>query len=497
MPKLASSATQAELITYGQTKTGFAPRSDSSHPMCRRIRDPRACSTTQTAPSCCGCGTKRRAPSQARAPSRRAKRRRTEYDPEACHESLFHTWGAKRARSALPLLPAQTPRLESDSDTVPPGIWRDWTDLGAGPAGLIAERLLSDDVADYISFRATCRPWRLCCPTDPRAHGVLDRRFHPRHWIMLTETCPAPPYWRRFMNVNTGHCRDVRIPLLRGHDAFPTTEGLLVLLDRFTSVVRLLNPFTRTATNLPSAATLLTQQELDLSTPFIRLLKVTGAGLADESTVAVHFGNIETVAVAKPGDARWTVVERGTYICPAMSFAGRFYCATWYDIMVVETSADHHPPRLAKVAELASPLSAMKMDTVHLADIEGELMLVDRRLVINARKKIVDGHGSRTCTVYRVDLDARKIVPVRGLGGRAVFIGLELAVAVSPLVFPSISADAVYLGFDNLLPSWLDNSPIHLMDDDTSERREFGHSGYGPLGVDDHLSWFVAAYHDD
>ncbi|TVU38351.1 hypothetical protein EJB05_11714, partial [Eragrostis curvula] len=362
---------------------------------------------------------------------------------------------------------------------------RDWTDLGAGPAGLIAERLLADDVADYISFRAAC------CPTDPRAHGVLDRRFYPRHWIMLmkqTGGAPPPqPYQRRFMNVNTGRCRDVRIPLLRGHGAFPTTEGLLVLLDQSTFVVRLLNPFTRRAAELPPATTLLTQRELERGTPIVKLLKVTGAGLADVSTIAVHFRSIETVAVAKPGDASWTAVERDAWIRPAMSFAGRFYCATGNAVMVVETGADHRP-RLALAAKLASPLSRMMMDTVHLVDIEGELVLVDRRT------RFVDG-GSRRYTVYRVDLDARKIVPIRGFGGHAVFIGLKLAIAVSPSVFPSISADAIYLGFDELLTGWMDNSPIHLMDD-TSEPRDFDEDtvSYGPLGVDDHLSWFVAGY---
>jgi hypothetical protein len=55
--------------------------------------------------------------------------------------------------------------------------------------------------------------------------------------------------------------------------------------------------------------------------------------------------------------------------------------------------------------------------------------------------------GTQGNTVYRVDLDAGKMLPVCGLSGRAMFIGIEMALPVSPSVFPSISADKIYLGW--------------------------------------------------
>ncbi|KAL6656797.1 hypothetical protein ACP70R_004577 [Stipagrostis hirtigluma subsp. patula] len=395
--------------------------------------------------------------------------------------------------------------------------WRDWAGLTSGPAGLIAERVLAGDVADYVRFRAACRGWRACA-ADPRAHGVLDRRFHPRQWVMLRETAAAP-HRRRLLNLSTGECIATDLPELGGHDVFgPTTEGLLVLLDRATYVVRLLNPITRQAADLPPATTLLSQSKVQRHDTRESLL-ISGAGLADDSTFAVHFFMIRMLAVVKPGQEHWTVVDNGNILRPTMSFAGRFYAATTTDVMVVETSTGQ-PPRLAVAAKLARAFSLMMMDTVHLVDNDGDLMLVDHE------------RCHRTYTVYRVDLDARKTVPVPGLGGRAAFIDVQRALSVSPSVFPSIAADAVYLGFDDLFIGMLDNSPYHLVDG-ISETRDFGYFGfddlftgsaldkywyndqiidgtaeppdhddssmaqYGPWGVADYLSSCVTGFRDD
>ena len=154
--------------------------------------------------------------------------------------ALSVSWGAKRSRTVR-----SGPALGSR--------WRDWAGLDEGPAGLIADRVLANDVADYVRFRAACLPWRRCC-ADPRARGVLeDPRLYPRHWIMLRDdyeelaTAAAPHgIRRRFLNTSTGQCIQADIPELRDHGIFrATAEGLLVMHCKQTEAVRLLNPLTR------------------------------------------------------------------------------------------------------------------------------------------------------------------------------------------------------------------------------------------------------------
>ncbi|CAM0906455.1 unnamed protein product [Alopecurus aequalis] len=379
----------------------------------------------------------------------------------------------------------------------------DWSTLVEGPAGMIAGRLLANDVADYVRFRAVCRPWRQCS-ADPRAHGILDRRFHPRRWIMLREKV-ADPDRHRLLNVSTGQCVRAHLPELRGHDVCsPTVEGLLVLLNRGTYAVRLLNPLTRQVADLPPATTLyplLRWAGMYDAVPRLDF-EVSGAGLADDDTIAVVFEEVQMLAVVKPGDEEWTLVEQGISLSPAISFAGRFYCtcASDKDIKMLDTR-DNQPPRLVVAAKINHQFSGLA-NTAHLLDNDGELMLLTRSLTAEARYFM-------QYKVYRVDLDARKSQPIRDLGGRAIFVGSSGAISVSPLAFPTIRNDSVYLGKDHVVGNNLESiGPYKVMDgtgttlifdagSDVTEACGFDNgdrdiiTGYGPRSIVDCLSQYV------
>ncbi|KAF8751348.1 hypothetical protein HU200_012231 [Digitaria exilis] len=198
----------------------------------------------------------------------------------------------KKARTAL----AGTPGSETSSNS------------------LIADLVLARDVADYIRFRAVCRPWRRCS-LDPRLQCCLDGRYHPRQWVMLNKAHVGPR--RRFLNVSSGECIRMDIPALEEHTLLSLTpEGLLLLFDEATLAVRLLNPLTQQVADLPPITALLTA-ELQRARRFGRRLgesiSVSGVGVVSEaSAVAVSFSSPMALVVAKPGNERWTLRYHGT-----------------------------------------------------------------------------------------------------------------------------------------------------------------------------------------
>ncbi|KAG2646311.1 uncharacterized protein LOC120695558 [Panicum virgatum] len=297
----------------------------------------------------------------------------------------------------------RTKRARSQSFCRSPGLAhhcrrrRDWAnDLSPGPAGLIAERVLSDDVAGYVRFRAVCAAWRASC-ADPSAHDVFDPRFHPRRWAMIPRRSSSNAVvrsQRAFLNASTGECIHVRLPDLRhGHYLFgPTAEGL---------VVQLHNPLTG-----QRATSLLVPTSASNAYRITDAFRVRSAGLAGGSTVALHYGNA-AVAVARPGDECWTQLGPIGNFKSAASFAGRFYCVTFESISVLEATASQ-PPRLVAAVDL-KPRGFLWSDMVHLVDRDGELVLV--HCVLNPTSTNFCGRY----TAYRVNLDKRDMVAIPGL----------------------------------------------------------------------------------
>jgi hypothetical protein len=133
---------------------------------------------------------------------------------------------------------------------------------------------------------------------------------------MLPEVFAGQISRRDFLNVSTGERIRVDLPRLRYNFVIGSTfEGLIVLCQRRTGRVGLLNPLTQQFTTLPNATSMLYSvnnlciNRWKPTTGLRKLKELEGfsAGLADNSTVALHFDDHDRdLAVAKPNDKRWS-----------------------------------------------------------------------------------------------------------------------------------------------------------------------------------------------
>ncbi|EMS46790.1 hypothetical protein TRIUR3_20814 [Triticum urartu] len=95
----------------------------------------------------------------------------------------------------------------------------------------------------YIAFRAVCSGWRTCAPA-PRDPTLRIPSLRPVGWVALCQIT--------FFHTQTARCLRVRLPELRRHRIIGFTDGLVILLHKRTTAVRVLNPFTGAAVDFPS-----------------------------------------------------------------------------------------------------------------------------------------------------------------------------------------------------------------------------------------------------
>ncbi|KAF0907533.1 hypothetical protein E2562_018349 [Oryza meyeriana var. granulata] len=271
--------------------------------------------------------------------------------------------------------------------------WCDWAALPGGLVEHIADLILDDDLPGFVRFRSACRPWKDATP-DPAALGPqINRRFHPRRWIMREDGAVT---LRRFLNIDTRKIVEVDLPLLADH---PRRDHHRRASPQPAHPSRRRPPVGEGA----AAGRRHVVQPVPGGTH--------GDCLRLRGQIPYHrdvFRQINKLAVAKPGDAHWTLV--GDHQSPLLStftFQGRFYCIDNQRILKVVNTADELPPLPVLVAELNRRLHSFNM-----VDNGGKLMVVCMWRPSRARRDrpVRGGRGGRDAALY--DLD-----------GGAVFIG--------------------------------------------------------------------------
>ncbi|PUZ76724.1 hypothetical protein GQ55_1G313900 [Panicum hallii var. hallii] len=378
--------------------------------------------------------------------------RRLMHGPDRDPERYKHS-GSTTMSSALGHLPAMRARSRR----------RDWTKLPPDIAAEIAGRLLGVDMTEYIRFRSVCKPWRQSTE-DPRS---LHSRFIPHNWVVLVNyldcfRCNYGEDARKFrlLNVATGaSLTHVEFPELSGHHAMGYAEGLLVLWNKATSGIRLLNPLTHAVTDLPDFSSVVAEASpaaLDGAYHFRGFGVIDGGpGAAGASPPTIVFfldGEVPMIACIRLGEPRWALVntselDGGTghiSFSSTLSLRGRFYMATSTgDVLTVELDPE---PRLVYVIRQTTAATKPTTTTAPRATRPFFEFFLSPSSNDHAGMIMVRASRDRgQVEVFQVDVDAGKLVPTSTVGAdRAVFIGSTRALSISTRLFPSIAANAVY-----------------------------------------------------
>ncbi|OEL20093.1 hypothetical protein BAE44_0018886 [Dichanthelium oligosanthes] len=211
---------------------------------------------------------------------------------------------------------------------------RDWTSLHPDITRLIAERLLDEDVIEYIVFRAVCTHWRSSTPS-PRDPTLADRRFHPRGWVALcdgTGVRPVDDEAITFFHTSFGRVRRLHLWKLQGQRIVGFTDGLILLLDTGTAVVRVFHPFTRVLVQLPNLARffhlVLSKQASFKMDTFVWLNAAACVASPSSIAVVVWFPNMPIVICAEPSSKNWVILHSHIQFTNTLPFNGRLYGVT-------------------------------------------------------------------------------------------------------------------------------------------------------------------------
>ncbi|KAK3133580.1 hypothetical protein QOZ80_6AG0538280 [Eleusine coracana subsp. coracana] len=327
---------------------------------------------------------------------------------------------------------------------------RDWASLPGDITNAMAERLLAVDVTDYMCFRAACARWR-ASTASPRDPTLWDVRFHPRGWVALCDgngIRPADAWEITFFHTSTSRRLRVRLPELQDHRIVGFTDGLIILLNKSTTAVRVLHPFTRIFVDLtPIAPVFLLMVKNTLSWHMMEAAVCWSRSLFSISVV-VWFPNVPVVVYTEPMLSRWFIIYRDLQLRAALPFQGRLFGIRSGTGQNVQVFPRHL--QCPVVAQVPENFGWPQLYSCYLVDFEGDMLLtVQHGSTID---QCAVGWQPYAFAFFRADVRRRELVPVDGLGDRALFLSKHRCLCVSTKDLPSISRNSVYFTLANYDP---------------------------------------------
>ncbi|OIT19892.1 hypothetical protein A4A49_62148 [Nicotiana attenuata] len=303
-------------------------------------------------------------------------------------------------------------------------------------------------------------------------------------WLMLAEEedseCNS---CRQFFSLYNGMILKKRIPKAKEKRCMESM-GWLITVGKDEGEINLLHPFSGVQIELPHQNTTEDYDTLhqlrDLWTYFHKAVLSASPSQTSDYVLMVIEGNMKFLSFWRPGDLRWTRIEKQPLHVPhrdVIYFNGKFYAVDgWGRILVCDVTIPD-PIQTQIVASL--PYEDIR-DELYIVESLGSLFIVVRyggmlRYVTDDSERIpltriqdddqaiiydeeYDDdeekedeeltYGTTNFRVFELDLVTCKLKQTKELGDRALFIGHNASRSVQASQFPGIKPNHIYFTDD-------------------------------------------------
>ncbi|XBH92421.1 hypothetical protein VPH35_083550 [Triticum aestivum] len=344
----------------------------------------------------------------------------------------FAPAGRKRKGPSFPLLPPVT----------------GWASLPDDIVHQLAALVLEFDVVDYIAFRVVCSGWRACAPS-PRDPTLRIRSLRPVHWVALCDgdaVRPDDACQITFFQNRTARCLRVRLPELQRHRIVGFTDGLVILLHKQNTTIRVLHPFTRVVVDFPSLVPV--YQKLTRNRNCVLRMNAAVCSSVSSTTsivVVAWFPWSPVVLSADAGHSSWEVIHKDMYLSNTLPFQGQLYGFLQTSRQIVQV----YPPKLLGpgpvVAHVPIKFGNPFFCSYYLVESDGHMLLVVKSMNLVGRD--VEEWRRYVIVIFKVDVSLGhwELIPVSSLGDRALFVSMDRCLSVKAKNLPSISSNSIYL----------------------------------------------------
>ncbi|RZS15392.1 hypothetical protein BHM03_00047243 [Ensete ventricosum] len=275
----------------------------------------------------------------------------------------------------------------------------DWSNLKADILKLIADRLIFN-ITDYICFRSVCKAWRA---TNPYS------RSHPPQLPWLVLGCEDDFNHLVFYSFSDSRVYKIKLPNFGDKVINGSCDGWLILEDRPSLSISLLNPLTNVQIHLPSAPTQLrsihsaaTTHDMSITKEFMQALiwkfsMSSNPLVTDQDCIMIVISswNRALLSIRFRHDDDWTLLDDTTMYLDVIFFKGSFYAIDYTAQVFMFDS------QLKKVA-IAGPQQELANTLWQFAEVSGELLVIGNILCENPN--IDEWEDTIMFTTERIDV---------------------------------------------------------------------------------------------